>query len=273
MSEGSDDDGGLAVRPAFERREVVTPVSWGRATGEAYRWRPDGTRVPEQRPAEAAPAEPEVPPPPAPPEPAPESAEVPEEPQAASDPAPVGGARRCPNCEATEREAEARVATLLETLEAPLAESAALLAQRARELGMRYGEDVIELASKLAEAIVGRAVELDERLVLESLARVLEVAGPVEKLTVRCHPDDVSLISTQVEERAAFHAGAAVEVRVRPSGDIPRGSVLATFDEGIADGRVSTQLQNLTQAVREAVSLAADEQAPTEGPPEQGEQP
>jgi len=148
-----------------------------------------------------------------------------------------------------------------------LSQAVGNLARASVELGMRLNLDAITLARKLAERIVQRAVELDERLVLDNLRRAMEAAGPVERLTLRCAERDLVLLRAEAASAAAQAAGHPVEVVVQASPDLEPGSLFLLFEEGLVDARLGTQLDRLTAAVEDAVSLGAPGKRPLDGAP------
>ncbi len=172
--------------------------------------------------------------------------------------APAAG---CPRCEETQRRADEQVAVYAQGL----GQAVGNLARASVELGMRLNLDAITLARKLAERVIQRAVELDERLVLANLRRAMEAAGPVERLTLRCAERDLALLREEAAAAAAQGAGHPVEVVVQASPDLTPGSLFLLFEEGLVDARLGTQLDRLTAAVEDAVSLGALAKGPREG--------
>lgn len=227
------DEGGVS-RPLFGPAADATPTRTPAAPPTAPEATPNAAQEAAQPPPQEAP--------PAPPAPAPQPG--PE----AGPPPPA-----CPRCEATRQQADAQVAVYAQGL----SQAVGNLARTSVELGMRLNLDAVTLARKLAERIIQRAVVLDERLVLGNLRRAMEVAGPVERLTLRCAERDVALLRAEASAAASQSAGHPVEVVVQASPDLEPGSLFLLFEEGLVDARLGTQLDRLTAAVEDAVSLAA----------------
>lgn len=169
-----------------------------------------------------------------------------------ADPAdePVVPAGPCPHCEATREAAAAANELLMESLLEPYTLAAQTLERATQELTDRFAENVVALAARMATAILHRDAELDEQTLIENIHRALQVAGPVTTLTLRCHAEDADAIRKSAPGLAAEISGRPVEVTVRPSGDVDRGSCIVLFEEGIVDARWQVQMERLSAAVR-----------------------
>ncbi|MEZ4265416.1 MAG: FliH/SctL family protein [Myxococcota bacterium] len=165
----------------------------------------------------------------------------------AEDVAPPGP---CPHCEEVRAAAAAELERLTEELTEPYQLGAQALERAIQELTDRFADNVIALAARLATAILHRDAEIDEQPLIENIHRALQVAGPVTTLTLRCHAEDVDAIRKNAPSLAAEISGRPVEVTVRPSGDVDRGSCIVLFDEGIVDARWQVQIDRLSAAVR-----------------------
>jgi len=149
----------------------------------------------------------------------------------------------------------------------PYLAAAEAFAAATRELSRELHEDVVDLALRIAEAIVRREVALDRTVVLDVARRALRLAGPVSRVTVKCATEDAPYLREHLDVIAREESGTAVEVMVRPSDDIDLGGCLVTFDRGVVDARISRQLERLGDAVKAALADAAPD--PT-GPPVDG---
>ena len=133
------------------------------------------------------------------------------------------------------------------------AESVKTLRRASFELSLRVDRDVVRLARRLAEVIVRRKIELEADVVIEGLKAAFRLAGPMEKVTVKCSPDDVEFLRSQSEAIAHDHLGRWVEVAVQPSADIDRGGVLLLYEGGVVDARLPSQLDRLTALVERVI--------------------
>jgi flagellar biosynthesis/type III secretory pathway protein FliH len=137
--------------------------------------------------------------------------------------------------------------------------SALLLAARAQaERDLHRAKDAaIVLARRMAERIVGRAVELSPELmgaiVAEALAASRARAGAV---VLYAHPEDLAAIE---RERPRWLARVAAEVEVRVVADpaIGRHGCVVETAVGRLDARLDTQLDALERALRGATGAFA----------------
>lgn len=226
---------------------IVSITSWSVAA-----------RVPESpkvTPPKAAP--PKVEPPPPPPE------EVHEEPAAPVEPAIPDGMLLVSEEALAEREE-----AIVEALRKPYLDAATSLVQAIDELETRLTDDVVELAAKIAQALTYREFAADRTLILEVAQRALRLVGPLERLTVRCAPEDAELLRDNLPALARMEVGRPVEVLVRPSDDIMPGGLLLTFDGGVVDAREERRAARIVEAVKAAIRESGqnkDEPTRTEG--------
>jgi flagellar biosynthesis/type III secretory pathway protein FliH len=141
--------------------------------------------------------------------------------------------------ELAEREGrEAGVAAVTEHLLAAQAQSAAVEA-RAKEAAW-------VLARRMAEKIVGRAVELSTDVQAQIIAGALAAShvrtGPV---VLRVHPDDLAAV-----EATRSTWGVAVEVRLVADEAVGRHGCVVETPAGRLDARLETQLAALERAIR-----------------------
>lgn len=172
----------------------------------------------------------------------------------------------CPNCEAVLTEAEAQIQEILATLREPYLNSAARMEQSIEDLTAWVRRDLVHLAVRLAEAIVGRVVELDRTIAEESVAKALRVAGGIEAATVLVHPDDLEAIRGRAPELAANVIGKAVDLTVRASDEVALGSCLVHFEAGTVDARWRAQLLHLQDLI-DAIVISGPKGAPGQGGP------
>lgn len=108
-------------------------------------------------------------------------------------------------------------------------------------------QDLLRLSVRLAEKILGREIEKDNKAIVNIVATALVNARQQEKLTVRINPADVQVVEKEIEN-------------VTPSGKIrfldfvadPRVSVggcMIESEVGTIDARLETQLRILERAL------------------------
>ena len=230
-------DGGADDAPATMSRPL-----WATPAAERVReWQP-GAPVAE-------------PPPEAPVEPATSSTPPPPRVEVVA-PAPAEPVHTFDDAQLAELEA-----TIVGELREPYLASARSLAAAVNELEQRLYDDVVDLAVRLAEAVVHRTVALDRAILLENTRRALRLAGPVSRMTLKCAEEDAPFLREEIDEAVRSEVGRAIEVTVRPSADIDIGGCLLTFDSGIVDARIPQQLKRLADAVKAALHDTAARRA------------
>jgi type III secretion protein L len=161
-----------------------------------------------------------------------------------------------------EREVEAaRQAGFVEGREAGLAEvSALLLAARIRaEREVASKKDTaIALARRMAEKIVGRAIDLSPELMNQIVADALQACRARSgKLVLRVHPEDLASIEAGRPQWAA-RVESAVEVRLQPDATVEHGGCVVDTPSGRVDARLQTQLEALERALRAATAAGKE---------------
>ncbi|HEX2660384.1 MAG TPA: FliH/SctL family protein, partial [Polyangia bacterium] len=105
------------------------------------------------------------------------------------------------------------------------------------------------LAVRMAEKIVGQALDLQPALLADIAARVLETArARAGVLRLRVHPDDVAALESKRPSLTARLA-RSVEVRLVADPAVGRHGCVVESPAGQFDGRLETQLAALERAV------------------------
>jgi len=152
--------------------------------------------------------------------------------------------------EAIEETAKLREQAYAEGMEKALTEFEQNLLEAAeiRERVWRETEkDLLRLAVRLAEKIIGRELKTDKKAVADIVAAALQNARQQEKLTVRVNPSDLSLIE---EERERFlPSGRARFIDFVADPRVSSGGCLIESEVGTIDARLETQLRVLKRAL------------------------
>jgi flagellar assembly protein FliH len=137
--------------------------------------------------------------------------------------------------------------------EAGLAEVTATLVQaqaHAEALRARAAEPAALLARRMAEKIVGRALELDPALIAEIAAQALAASrSRAGAVVLRVHPDDLPAVE-EARPRFADRLGAALQLRVVADASVGRAGCVVETPVGRLDARLASQLDALEGAVR-----------------------
>jgi flagellar assembly protein FliH len=135
-------------------------------------------------------------------------------------------------------------ATLAETLRALVAE----LAARRAALIKEAEEDLLALSVRVAERIVRRQVELDDRVALRAVAEAVGLAAERSRVQVRLNPADLAALDAAREDLARQFAEVQ-ELRLVGDALIPRGGCLVVTGAGEVDMRLETQLERVGRAL------------------------
>lgn len=132
-----------------------------------------------------------------------------------------------------------------------LAEVVELMAQARKEYSALIEgaeDDMLELAARLAERIVGEALELDPSRMQRIAADVLRHARGKQQITVSVAPSDREALEPATGELSRVVDGVAVHLEADPALD--RGSCVIQTETGRIDGRIETQLETLLRAIK-----------------------
>lgn len=107
-------------------------------------------------------------------------------------------------------------------------------------------KDLLRLAVRLAERIVGREIEKDDKTVIEIISTALQNARQQEKLTVRVNPRDLLTVERQAER---FSSGRIQFIDFVADPRVESSGCLIESEVGTIDARLETQLRVLERAL------------------------
>jgi type III secretion protein L len=115
---------------------------------------------------------------------------------------------------------------------------------RAGDILARQERDVVALACKIAEKIIGRDVERDPRLLVEICARAIEELRTARAVVLRVNPKSAGVLRAHKAELMEC-IGRTVDVALREDADVaPVGCIVQT-ELGTVDAQLSTQFEML----------------------------
>lgn len=156
--------------------------------------------------------------------------------------------------EEAQRDADAlRARAVAEGQAAGRAEAAAALVQARRSVAALEEQaraGVVRVAIRVAERIVGRALEADPALCAEVCAAALGELRRARAAVLRLHPDDVPLVQARLPELRARAEGAELVLVADPG--VGRGGCVVSCDAATVDARIETQLAALERALLES---------------------
>lgn len=103
-----------------------------------------------------------------------------------------------------------------------------------------------ELAVALAERIVGSVLDLDPSKLAKMAASLLAEARGAKRALIEASPLDVDVLRAET-------AFLGESVAIEPNSELARGSLVLHTDLGTVDGRLTTQLERLAAALRDAL--------------------
>jgi type III secretion protein L len=107
-------------------------------------------------------------------------------------------------------------------------------------------KDLLRLAVRLAERIVGREIERDDKTVTEIVSTALQNARQQEKLTVRVNPKDLPAMEREAER---FSSGRIRFIDFVADPRVESTGCLIESEVGTIDARLETQLRVLERAL------------------------
>lgn len=123
---------------------------------------------------------------------------------------------------------------------------ATMLAAERADLSARFEEQLVSLATQMAEKILNAELNVKPEMLVGIVKNALRSMTEAKQVTLRVHPQDLDLIKKRTEEFAAFLSSSAV-LDLRPDDTIVRGDCLVDSDLGSLDARLATQLTSLKQ--------------------------
>ncbi|MEO1266883.1 MAG: FliH/SctL family protein [Myxococcota bacterium] len=111
---------------------------------------------------------------------------------------------------------------------------------------MRRSEgDMVSLALELTRTIVGRSLELDPEIMVQLVARTLELARGRRNIEVHVHPQDIPPLGAHVDTLKEVASSQAVFILEDPN--VPPGGCRIETEAGIIEADLETQLDVLAQ--------------------------
>lgn len=108
-------------------------------------------------------------------------------------------------------------------------------------------KDLLRLAVRLAERIIGREIKRDGKAVVDIVSAALQNARQQEKLTVRVNPSDLPTVEAELEKFSAATRVRFLDFIADPR--VSAGGCLIESEVGTIDARLETQLRVLERAL------------------------
>ncbi len=108
-------------------------------------------------------------------------------------------------------------------------------------------QDLLRLAVRLTEKILGRELKTDKNAVADVVAAALQNARQQEKLTVRVNPSDLPAVEREIENLT--HTGRVRFIDFIADPRVSTGGCLIESEVGTIDAQIETQLRVLERAL------------------------
>ncbi len=109
--------------------------------------------------------------------------------------------------------------------------------------------DIAILAVKVAEKVIKKQLEIDDKIVLNVIAEVLKTLGKGEtNIIIRANPADVELIQENTPDLYPY-GDTNTKITVIKDAEVDWGSCIVETKSGMVDAKFSTQLQILQKAL------------------------
>lgn len=106
--------------------------------------------------------------------------------------------------------------------------------------------DLVGVARLLAERLLGRALEVDPRAIVDLTRQALGPLRRARRLQISVHPDDADALRAGLSSLG--HDADAIEVHIEPTA--PRGAVHVVSELGAVRAELAPQLDRLLAALR-----------------------
>lgn len=112
------------------------------------------------------------------------------------------------------------------------------------ELLTNAERDIVALACKVAEKILGKDLERSPELVVDLCANAIEDVRNARQMVVRVNPRDAAILR---EHRARLmeQIGRVHELAIKEDPEVPRHGCIIETDSGTIDAQLATQLEML----------------------------
>jgi len=140
------------------------------------------------------------------------------------------------------------------------AQAATELAKAKMQAGSILAEaepELIKLACKIAEKMIGRDLEREPAVLLEICANAIENLRTAKAMLLRVHPKDAKLLRERRPELIEL-IGRSVDIAIRDDVEVQPGGCIVQTEFGVIDAQLETQFEALRTLFEEDASRKAD---------------
>ncbi len=105
-------------------------------------------------------------------------------------------------------------------------------------------KDILELALRVSQKIIGRDLERDPKVVVDICATAIENARTAKALTIKVNPKDGATLR-ESKPRLMEAIGRTVDLAIKDDADIQPGGCIIQTEFGTIDAQIATQYEML----------------------------
>ncbi len=105
-------------------------------------------------------------------------------------------------------------------------------------------KNVLELALKIAEKIIGKDLERDPDVLIDIVGNAIQNMRSAKAMQLRVHPEDGKILREK-RPRLMELIGRTVDLAIRDDSDVERGGCIIQTEFGVIDGQIRTQFEML----------------------------
>jgi type III secretion protein L len=109
-------------------------------------------------------------------------------------------------------------------------------------------KDLMDLAFKIAEKIIGTQLQIDQSTILSIVAQAMQGVRQSRQLTIRVHPADAKILREQKDELLEKLGGQRV-VDILEDKKVLQGGCIIESEIGTVEAQLQTQLERLRKAL------------------------
>lgn len=108
--------------------------------------------------------------------------------------------------------------------------------------------EIVKLALKVAERIIGAELATNDETILRIVAKAVEQLRQSKELVVRANPEDVEILRRE-KRKLLEHIGRLKDIAFREDPAVARGGCIIETENGTVDAQLSTQVELLERAL------------------------
>jgi type III secretion protein L len=111
-------------------------------------------------------------------------------------------------------------------------------------------KEMLSLAFKIAEKIVGKQLEMDKTIIMDIVSQALQTVRQSRQITLRVNPEDAKVLKAN-KDAFLEKLGHGREIDVLEDKKVERGGCIIESEIGIVEAQLQTQLDRLKKVLGE----------------------